>query len=381
VSLHRTEHRVGPLGGALREDVHLVETSDGVRLALAEVSRADARPPPAQRPAFLLLHGFAQNRRGFTLGPMPEVLLDRGARVFLGELRGHGESRVDGPLGWSLATHLEYDCPALIEGVLRLAQVERVHWIGHSMGGLLGCALLAGAQPLASLTAVATPLVLGAARPLVRLASFLVGPLATIAPKGHRVPMQHLLGALSGPLSAPGARGPLWLLQRLTRLANPEAAAPEALRQVLASADPESPAVAEELARNAVWLQPQIAGVDLLAAVRGARMPVVAVVGSADIFAPREAVAPLEEEGHAGPRRIVEIEGGSHIDAILGHHVPATLAAIWEFLMDGGEPKPPRIPGPEAVSSTPLGFASLRATAARPRALTRSGGSPGRASP
>lgn len=316
-----------------------MDAADGQALALTEVCDAAGS---AAKPdlAFLLLHGFAQNRLGYTLGPMPRVLLTRGARVFLGELRGHGESRVEHGESWTLRCHLELDCPALVEGVRERAGVERVHLVGHSMGGLLGCALLAGDPPLASLTAMATPLLLGAGRPLVRIASFAIGPLATIAPKPHRVPMQHFLGALSRPLSAPDAGGALRLLQRLTRLVNPQAACPEALRAILASSDAESPAVMEELARNAVLKRPELAGVDLVAAVKGASIPLAAVVGSQDIFAPRAAVAPLEGDDHAGPRLIVEVEGGTHVDAIMGHHVPDTIDRLWDFLMQPTRSEP-----------------------------------------
>ena len=319
---------------ALREEVRLVRAEDGQVLALAEVSEA-GREPARDAPAFLLLHGFAQNRSGFTLGPMPRALLDRGARVFLGELRGHGESRVEEASRWSLETHLTLDCPALIEGVREAAGVDGVHLVGHSMGGLLGCALLAREAPLASFTAVATPLLLGAARPLVRLASLVVGPFATVAPFGHRVPMDWFLAALARPLSAPRARGPLWLLQRVTRLANPSAAEPEALKAILASADKESPAVFEELARNAVLVRPRLADVDLVEAVMRSPLRLAAVVGSDDIFAPRAANAPFEEDGQAGPRTVIEIPGGTHVDAIMGHHVPETIEALWAFLRPG----------------------------------------------
>jgi fermentation-respiration switch protein FrsA (DUF1100 family) len=152
--------------------------------------------------------------------------------------------------------------------------------------------------------------------------------------------MHHFLGVLARPLSRPEAKGPLRLLQRVTRLANPEAAAPEALEKILASADPESPLVMEELARNAVLLRPRLAGVDLVQAVRSSPLPIAAVVGTSDIFAPRAAVAPLESDDQAGPRRIVEIPGGTHVDAIMGHHVPHTIASLWDFLVQGEAPPP-----------------------------------------
>ncbi len=319
-----------PRRRALVEETALVRAADGQRLALTEVRATGGTS--AAGPAFLLLHGFAQNRLAYTLGPMPAELVARGARVFLGELRGHGEIRVEDTGSWSLGTHLDGDCPALLEGVRERARLERVHLVGHSMGGLLGCALLATDAPLASLTAVATPLLLGAARPLVRLASLALGPFATLAPKRGRVPMHHFLRALSGPLSRPDARGPLRLLQRLTRLANPAAAPPEAIAEILARADPESPAVMEELARNAVLLRPRLGDVDLVAALHASPLPVAAVVGSDDIFAPRAAMAPIEADGQAGPRHLIEVPAGTHVDAIMGHHVPETVAALWRFL-------------------------------------------------
>jgi pimeloyl-ACP methyl ester carboxylesterase len=306
--------------------------SDGQRLALVEVKLPGSRAARSGA-AFLLLHGFAQNRRSFTLGPLPRALLERGARVFLGELRGHGESRVERGRSWSLRTHLELDCPALVAAASRAAGAERVHLVGHSMGGLLGCALLAGGAPLASLLAVGTPIVLGAGRPLVRLASLLAGPFATIAPRHHRVPIDRVLAVLARPLSRPDAGGALRLFQRTTGLANPAAAAPEALEAVLANADPESPAVFEELARNAVFARPRIAGVDLVAALRASPLPVAAVVGSRDVFAPRAAVAPMDEAGHAGPRLVVEVAGATHVDVAIGHHLPETLGRLWEFLV------------------------------------------------
>jgi pimeloyl-ACP methyl ester carboxylesterase len=171
----------------------------------------------------------------------------------------------------------------------------------------------------------------------VRLASFFAGPLAQLAPAGRRVPMDRLLAALARPLSTPAARGPLALLQRLTRLASPRHAPPALLAEVLASADPESPAVMAELAANAVLRRARLAGVDLLAALREARVPVAAVVGGGDIFAPRASVAPLEAPGQRGPRRVIEIPGAAHVDLTLGPHLEAVVAELWPFLT-GSQP-------------------------------------------
>ena len=320
------------MSGALRERVRHVEAADGQKLALTEV--VPRVRPEVDGPAFLLLHGFAQNRRSFTAGPMPRAFVERGARVFLGELRGHGDSHADQVEPWTLETHLDVDCPALLAGVGEATGARRVHLVGHSMGGLLGCALLGRDAPLASLTAVAAPIMLGADRALVRAASLFVGPLATIAPRGHRVPMDHFLRVLAKPLSSPDAPAPIRLLQRVTRLASPVHADPEALEEVLSACDKESPRVFEELARNAVLRRPTIAGVDLVRSIRGAKLPIAAVVGSNDIFAPRAAVAPVEGRGHRGRRTVLEVDGGTHVDATIGHHVPDTVERLWEFLFD-----------------------------------------------
>jgi pimeloyl-ACP methyl ester carboxylesterase len=316
-----------PRGG---ERLRRVETGDGQKLALTEVAAGRRRPGSA--PAFLLLHGFAQNRLSYSAGPMPGELLRRGARVFLGELRGHGDSHTDQIEPWTLETHLELDCPALLDGVREAAGAERVHLVGHSMGGLLGCALLARDAPLASLTALAAPILLGADRILVRLASLCVGPLATLTPRGRRVPMDTFLRALARPLSRPDPALPLRAFQRLTGLASPAHADPDALHEILARADRESPRVFGELARNAVLRRPRLAGVDLVEAVRRSPLPIAALVGSADIFAPRASVAPLESPGQQGPRLVLEVPGATHIDMSVGHHVPDSVARLWEFL-------------------------------------------------
>jgi pimeloyl-ACP methyl ester carboxylesterase len=317
---------------SLREFTRFVRTRDGQDLALVEVMRG-ARPESSPRPTFLLLHGFAQNRRTFTLGRMPELLLDRGARVFIGELRGHGDSRVASDATWTMDDHLDFDTPTLISNTCETAGVERIHFVGHSMGGLLGCALLSRKPPFASMTAAATPIMLGASRPLVRLAALALGPFATFAPRPRRVPMDFFLRTLASPLANADARGVVRALQRITRLANPSMAVPDAVREILAHADPESPAVMEELAKNAVLVRPRLCDVDLVDAVQEAECPIAAIVGSRDIFAPRAAIAPLESKGQRGPREVVEIEGATHIDAVMGHHLEATIDRLWPFWM------------------------------------------------
>lgn len=123
-------------------------TADGWRIA---VSRWKPRGPARRRHPVLLCPGLAANRFSWDLAPevsIPRHLSELGWDVFCVELRGHGHSerpRLFGKKswGWSLDHHAREDVPAAIELVRRTTGSERVHYVGHSMGGILGYTLLA----------------------------------------------------------------------------------------------------------------------------------------------------------------------------------------------------------------------------------------------
>lgn len=329
------------LPSGLFERVAFIHASDGVRLAVAELTLPEGGPghDPAA-PVFLLIHGFAQNRLAFCLGPLPLELLLRGARVFVAELRGHGRSRLRG-LGWpgpdwGVEAYLQRDLPAILAHLAAVTGAPRVHYVGHSLGGMLGYALSVRGAALASLTTFAAPVVLGTGRPLVRLAALVGAPLLDAARRGGAVPMDALLGALSGPLCAPNARGPLLAVQRFTALANPALCEPEHLRACLAAAEPESPAVFRALAEMAARARPILAGIDLAEAVARAPLPIAAVVGARDVFAPRVTVAALEAPRPPAPRRVIELPDGTHVDLTLGHSLPRVAGELWSFLHAAG---------------------------------------------
>ncbi|MCK6546144.1 alpha/beta fold hydrolase [Myxococcota bacterium] len=322
----------------LEEHVHFVHADDGVRLAITEVVAPSAASPvgatlPEPRPVFVLVHGFAQNRTAYLGGALPEELVARGARVLLAELRGHGRSAHDpttGPRAWTLATHLEADLPAILRFASQLAEGP-VHYVGHSMGGMLGYALLGRGAPLASLVTFAAPVHLGRARPLLRLASLVALPTLGIATVPH-VPMDQVLAALAPHLTATEARGLLRLVQRVTRLVNPAGGDPAALHAILATSDAESPRVLVELAKMALLGDGRVAGVDVVAALARAPIPVAAVLGSDDVFASRASVAVLEDPGARGPRMVVELPDALHVDVVAGHHAARIAATLWDFV-------------------------------------------------
>lgn len=312
--------------------VRYAHTTDGVRLALTEVF---APALPAVGPPALLVHGFAQNRRAFLVGPLPGLLAARGIRVFVGELRGHGLSRSDlagRPFGArrSLEDHLQRDLPALIARVLEVTGVGRLHYMGHSMGGLVGLARLPDLPPFASFTGWATPLRLGASRPEVGLAARWVRSLPSRSEVS--VPMRALLGGVSGVATHPGRTGPIGALGRWLGLTNPDLAPRDRLRQVLSQSENESSQIMRELARLCGARRPRLCGVDLLDAVKRWPGRLAFVVGTRDIFAAPLSIAPVLELDQAGPRRVLSIREGHHVDVAIGYPVGELFADLAGFI-------------------------------------------------
>ena len=118
-----------------RSQHYKTRTEDGVRLHLRRV-----RPPNIghHRSTVMMLHGLGSNHRGFHFPgrSLARWLARRGHDVWLPELRGHGRSRVD-RFDWCLDEYLEYDIPAILAAIRKFSAADRIHWVGHSMGGIL----------------------------------------------------------------------------------------------------------------------------------------------------------------------------------------------------------------------------------------------------
>lgn len=261
--------------------VELVRTSDGAALSLA---RLDPGPRAEDAPACLLIHGFAQNADAFREGAWPSALAERGAAVFVGELRGRSSEASGEARRWSLAHHLRRDLPALLEAVSARTGQARVHLFAHSMGGILGYALLATEpERIASLTTLGAPLVLGRHRPLVRLAAAVaeLGLPARAPTVPTDLALRWVRSWANRPVHHGLARG---RFRELVRLANPDVTERHRTEAVLGRAESESAQVLLDLARLARSARPTVDGVDLLDAVAKAPVPVAAVVGGRDVF-------------------------------------------------------------------------------------------------
>lgn len=108
-------------------------TSDGLKLAIHRIP-----PPSGSGPAVILCHGLSTNHQGFRFAErsLAGWLSARGFDCYLPDLRGAGASESPG-LCWDLDDHVFLDVPAILSRVQEASGRERVHWIGHSMGGLI----------------------------------------------------------------------------------------------------------------------------------------------------------------------------------------------------------------------------------------------------
>ena len=123
-------------------------TRDGWRLAAYRYGNGERTS--AWGPV-MLVHGLGANRYNLD-APVPEIsvaqfLHQQGHDVWVVELRGAGGSR---PSAWPLVRRRQFDfddyvhrdVPALVRGILDHTGASALHWVGHSMGGMLAYAAL-----------------------------------------------------------------------------------------------------------------------------------------------------------------------------------------------------------------------------------------------
>jgi len=152
------------------DQVHYAATQDGWQIALHRYVPAELK---FKEPVFLC-HGMGANRNNFDLmddRSLARDLRDQGFDVWSVELRSMGFSsrpKWYQPHRWTFRfeDHLEKDVKAALDLVRRTTGADRVWWVGHSMGGLLGYAWLGkrGDHGLAGLVAMSSPLFLGQTR-------------------------------------------------------------------------------------------------------------------------------------------------------------------------------------------------------------------------
>jgi 3-oxoadipate enol-lactonase len=145
--MHDAPARPGQLGAMTR---HCLIASDGTPLSYGLAGPRDGAP-------VVLCHGLGAGGAQFAADA--QWFAERGFRVLLPDLRGHGQSgmpqRVE-PAAFSTA-RLRTDLYAMLDD----AGMGKAHWVGNSLGGILGLGM-AQERPekLASLTIFGTALAL-----------------------------------------------------------------------------------------------------------------------------------------------------------------------------------------------------------------------------
>ncbi len=338
------------------DETHYAITDDGWRLAIHRY-----RPKGTKQPTSVILcHGLSSNHYTFDLphGPsLAEWLSDRGWDVWVPDLRGSGNSdciglfKSDAPLDWSFEDHLELDMPVILSKVLNITSTDKVHWVGHSMGGMLIRAHMGkhGDKGIATAITLGSPVdfskmvskkikwILSLKRILEFLPLFPLTIMAKIlTPVAHQTPRFVVDGH------------------------NPSNTLPVVSRSIIATAS-------EMYTSNKIWLEfgryieqerwgPEDGGQyveDLL----DTPVPTLVIAGSVDRLAPVDAVIP---EGSALPKgniRYKIMEKGDtiqehygHVDLVVGRRVTEEVYPVIEDWMlknqpKSIEPKEPDAPG------------------------------------
>lgn len=332
--------RLEPAKPHLGAHEHVVVTHDGWQLGMLHQPPI-GRPMKQQAPV-ILAHGTSCNTRTFDLLERSSMLRDlarAGLDVWAVELRGGplgarpiSEGRVDRRRfsafrdrghDWDFDTLVEVDVPAILSRVQRYTGASRVHWIGHSLGGMVAWAAEAKGliHGFRSLITVGSPAAYGHPVGMAR------GAL------GAR-PFIKLLGGF------PARTGGTLAIPLITRtsntivhtLASRENMEVPELELVLRTVLEDSPTSLIE--QYLLWIRSgQILSRDekysYTRHLPDVRSPLFVIAGRADLIAPPWSVFPLYQYASSQEKRyrVFGVAEGDrldygHMDLVLGRHAP-----------------------------------------------------------
>jgi pimeloyl-ACP methyl ester carboxylesterase len=311
-----------------------VPTRDLWRIALAHRRpRAPRRSPPV-----LLCHGIAVNRLSLDFGverySLSAYLARAGFDCFAMDLRGHGDSYPEPGAShrWTLDTYLTEDIPAALDAVRAATGEDRVLWVGHSQGAILGMAAC-GLQPerIAGLVSIAGPAHFRAQPRLAKLVRlrFVLGSFTRLAAR--------MVAPFSGYWHPAFAE-----LAIYTR--NVER---QVYRRFLANAlENLQPGVLDQFAAfvREDSFRSMDGQIDYRAALASCRQPALFLSAEKDGLAPPEAVeAGFREWG--GPKRYWNFgHDYGHTDLLLGRNAPEVVfPVIRDFLLECSRSAPPSV--------------------------------------
>ncbi len=309
------------------DETHRVRTADGVHVQL---HRFRPRTDNAHGEPVILVHGLGANHRNLALDEtygVAQLLARYGYDCWALDLRGCGASDVPRE-PWNFDHHARFDVPAAIDHILHRTGFDRLHWVGHSMGGMLFYAVAgAGGQSprIASAVTLGSPV------------RFFRGHGVEALALRHRDRLSHLVRRLDG---RPFLRWAIPLLAFVPRRVlelqiNIEQADRRVLRRTATTAM--SPVGVRLLLHFADWIAhrrwtSEDQRVDYRAAITEIATPTLVVAGSLDRLCPPWMVKlafdllPGDDKQffEAGPVSGLSA-GYSHIDLVFGRNAPTEI--------------------------------------------------------
>jgi pimeloyl-ACP methyl ester carboxylesterase len=317
------------LGAPTTEDEVLpAHTRDGWTIHLG---RRRPRGEP-RRPPVLLVHGIAMNRQAFEFGvgrySVSAFLSRAGFDCFAVDLRGHGRSRRGPGRRWNLDTYLEEDLPAALDAIRHATGEERVLYVGHSQGAILGMAA-AALHPgrIAALVALAGPAHFHAQERLRRLVS-----LRRLGLGRHLRLLARMVAPFSGYWHPP-------LLDLSIQMRNVER--PVYRRLLVNAIEDLQPGVLDQFAAfiREDSFRSWDGTIDYRALGRECRQPALFVSAEKDGVAP-PAVVEASFRDWGGPKRYWSCgRDYGHADVLLGRNAPEVVfPVIRDFLLEQSDP-------------------------------------------
>ena len=272
--------------------------------------------PGAPGEPVLVVHGLGLGPDAFRYGrhdTLVDALRQAGFAVYLLAHRADADAIPPHPGAREAVDFdaiVERDLPAAAEAVCRDADTDRLHYIGHALGGQLGL-VWATRRPerLASVVALAAPMRFSRSSGIRRTARAL-----SLMPARFQVPLRTVARLAAPLLDVDGLDG----------VFSPGQAHPERARGVMAYAGADLPTGL--LQQVLGWVEAGVptsrGGVlDWSEALVDAEAPLLVICGSDDKLCPPDA-ARFAATKWGAPSTTVQVHGHGHLDLLLGRDAP-----------------------------------------------------------
>jgi pimeloyl-ACP methyl ester carboxylesterase len=265
---------------------------------------------------------------------LARYLLVRGYDVWVPELRGAGRStrprwRNGKRYDWRFEDYVHHDGPAVLRVVLRETGEREVHWVGHSMGGMIAYALLMSPvhEKIASAVTLGSPTMSDVGHPVINLGVPYYRRLLRYVPS--RIPVRTLarVGAPLAPLLSQLLGRPVAELGFA-----PGNADTRLLRTLMLTAIDDLPAsLLREFARwyDTKAMSDRYGMFDFTEHLERVRRPLLIIAGSHDGLTPARdleqvyrRVGSQDKQFEVIGKRHGYAHDYSHADLILGRHAP-----------------------------------------------------------